>query len=455
MKKSLVPTLLSIVVLMLIWETIALVIGYPAIFPDLKSLFTGIIHIFGTQGFYSAIGATILRGIAGFLLAFVAAFGLATLSGFSVFWKAFFHPWLVVLRSVPVISVTLIALLWFRPDNLPVFIALITMFPILYQAILNGLEHTDPKLVEMAQVFGKSRTEIFVCIYLPSARNIIFGGISTAMGFGWRAIIIGEVLAQPIHGIGTGMKQAQAYINIPEVISWTVIAITISYLFDFLIKKLIKTPIHYRKRSVVVRSRHLNKSKKISISNLVKNFGEKVIFSGLTDSFSDTEVNCIKSPSGIGKTTLLRIISGIDKSYQGLVVPSGEFSIAYSFQDNRLIPWLNVRDNIRFVTDTKIAEDKITYLLGAAGMQDLGSKYPAELSGGQQQRVELIRALAAQSHVLLLDEPLNGLDEAIKNQIVELIDSWTMEYNPLIIWATHENIRMKKAAIREILLPQA
>ena len=153
---------------------------------------------------------------------------------------------MVVIRSVPVISLVLIALLWFSPNQLPVFIALLTMWPVLYQNMLNGLESTDERLVEMARVFGKTKMQRLEHIYLPSAKNLIFSGISTAMGFGWRAVIIGEVLSQPFRGIGTGMKTAQAYINISDLIAWTVVAILISYLFEHIIKYIGRIKLAYR-----------------------------------------------------------------------------------------------------------------------------------------------------------------------------------------------------------------
>ena len=239
MKKSkLIPTLLSILFLGVVWQLIAFQIGFPAIFPSLVGLLKETGRLVTSENFFIEITFTILRGLIGIAFAFVLAFLLATIAAFSSFWKTFLHPIIVVSRSIPVISLVLIALLWFSPPQLPVFIALITMFPILYQNILTGLEQTDKRYLEMATVFGKSKFNQYFKIYLPSAKVLIYDGIKTAMGFGWRAIIIGEVLAQPIHGIGTSMKQAQAYINVSELIAWTVIAVGISYLFEFIIRQI-------------------------------------------------------------------------------------------------------------------------------------------------------------------------------------------------------------------------
>ncbi|HET7733393.1 MAG TPA: hypothetical protein VFK73_06080, partial [Paludibacter sp.] len=153
MKKSnLIPILLSILSLGVAWELIALQIGFPAIFPSLIDLLKETGRLIVRDNFFIEITFTILRGIIGIVFAFFLAFILATIAAFSSFWKAFLHPLIVVSRSIPVISLVLIALLWFSPTQLPVFIALITMFPILYQNILTGLEQTDKRYLEMATV---------------------------------------------------------------------------------------------------------------------------------------------------------------------------------------------------------------------------------------------------------------------------------------------------------------
>ena len=238
-KNKIFASLFSVFILVTLWQLLSMWINYPDLIPTLPDLLKHTISLFLSKGFYFTLSATVLRGLIGFAISFIIAFLLARLSFNSQFWKHFFHPVLVVIRSIPVISIVLIALFWFSPSHLPIFIALLTMFPILYQNILNGFEHTDIRYVEMAQVFGKSKFQILWDIYLPSSRNQIFSGISTAMGFGWRAIIIGEVLAQPFRGIGTSMKMAQSYINIAELIAWTFVAVVISYLFEFIIKYLI------------------------------------------------------------------------------------------------------------------------------------------------------------------------------------------------------------------------
>ena len=459
--KKNIPAFLAVITLFSAWQLLSWSLGYPALFPSLPDLFIQILLIFSDDDFYFAILFTIYRGLIGFFISLTIALIFSTIAVFSPFWKSFFYPLVIFIRSIPVISLVLIALLWFSPNNLPVFIAFLTMFPILYQSFLNGLELTDKKLIEMAKVFGKTSIIRYTSIYLPSAKTVVFGGISSAMGFGWRAVIIGEVLSQPIRGIGTNMKQAQTYINISELIAWTVVAIAISYFFDSIFRRISTLNLihnfnkHFRKIEKVIAQNATIKV--IEINQLSKTFEKNIIIDKFSAIFSSDKVYCFKAPSGKGKTTLLHLISNIETKDQGQIKYKNIQSYAYAFQDIRLIPWLTVKENISFVVNKqRINKNEFSqtlqHLLEKTGLTEHAEKLPNELSGGQKQRVSLVRALIVKSDVLLLDEPLNGLDDELKIKIIEVLDSWISINKPLVLWATHENINLQKSEISNIFL---
>lgn len=461
MRKKLIPTLAATLLIAVIWQLIAFSIGYPAIFPSLFDLVGEVFNLFGKADFYTSLIYTISRGLFGFVLAFIPSFLLATIASFSPFWKFFLHPLIVVIRSIPVISFVLIAILWFSPANLPVFIAFMTMFPILYQNTLTGLEHTDKKWVEMAQTFGKTPVQRFFSVYLPASKKIIFDGVSTSMGFGWRAIIIGEVLAQPVRGIGTAMKHAQAFINVSELIAWTVVAIAVSYFFEGIIKLIQKNRIGVllpkaQNYSLSTHTHSIN-IKPIIINELNKDFNNKNVFDNYSIQFDAKKTYCIKGVSGKGKTTLLRLLSGLEKPDSGEIKIPDSIRVAYSFQDVRLLPWLTISENIVFALHEKHlnkheVSNLVAFLLEKMELTEHAHKFPNELSGGQQQRVGLARALSTTSDVLLLDEPLNGLDDALKIRIIGFISEWISTYQPLVIWATHEDIELMGIAVNEVVL---
>lgn len=447
--KQLLPYFLAIFLMLAGWQIIALAIGYSDIFPTIDRLFVQIFLLLGEKTFYNALFFTIIRAFVGFLLALIMAFISGSLSAFNVFWLRFFMPTVVVFRSVPVIAVVLVALLWFSPNTIPVFIAFLTMFPIIHQSVLSGLKSVDNKLVEMARVFGFKVHQIYLAIYLPQAKSIILSGFSTAAGFGWRAVIIGEVLAQPIHGIGTGMKMSQVYINVPELFAWTIMAIVTSYVFDMLIRRLAVHRIPVMKRKAHRAEIRTSRPKQVSFNSVSKSFGDNVVIDDFNYDFESGKVYLLKQPSGAGKTTLLRMLAGLLKPENGQIHKDNTLRIAYSFQDLRLCNWLTVWENIEVVVPDTNPSDKelINSILSELELDALKNMYPSQLSGGQQQRVALARTLAARADVILLDEPLNGLDTELKQKVIRVINSYILKWQPIVVWATHEDFELENVPV--------
>jgi NitT/TauT family transport system permease protein len=131
-----------------------------------------------------------------------------------------------------VISIILLALIWFNPGSVPVFIGMLTMFPFITTNVSDGIKSIDRDLVTMAEFYKVRRERIIRELYIPAIMPFIVSGASSALGIGWRAIIIGEVLSQPEYGIGTMMQNAQTFLNIDAVIAWTIVAVLISYGFE-------------------------------------------------------------------------------------------------------------------------------------------------------------------------------------------------------------------------------
>jgi NitT/TauT family transport system permease protein len=179
---------------------------------------------------------TILRGLTGFFISAFLGMTLGVIAGMSPGFNSFLSPVLVTVRSVPVIALILLALIWFSPGSVPVFIALLTMFPFICTNVIDGIRSVDKDIIEMASFYRICLRRIISEVYIPAIMPFIISGASSAMGIGWRAIIIGEVLSQPKYGIGTMMQAEQTFLNVDAVIAWTIIAVLISYGFEKIIR---------------------------------------------------------------------------------------------------------------------------------------------------------------------------------------------------------------------------
>lgn len=167
----------------------------------------------------------------------------------------------------------------------------------------------------------------------------------------------------------------------------------------------------------------------------------------LSLSVGDGEIAVLLGSSGCGKTSLLRIIAGLEAASAGAVTLDGATiagphpSIGLVFQEPRLLPWLNAAQNVEFgltgltAVDRKRRVDAILERVGIVGQSD---KLPRELSGGQQQRVALARALVTKPRVLLLDEPFSALDAMTREGLQDhLLELWAVDA-PTIVMVTHD-----------------
>lgn len=226
----------SVAVMFLLWELVAIHFNSPQIMPSPVETLAATAGLFATRNFILTVGWTLLRGVAGFAIAIFAGIALGVPGGLSKGADAFFRPWVVVMRSTPVVAFVLLALIWFESSNVPLFIGVLTMFPMIYTNVSEGIRSVDRNLVEMAGFYRVGRIRTVREVYLPAIAPFVTSGISTAVGIGWRAIIIGEVLSQPAYGIGTVMHESQSFLRVDILIAWTVIAVLLSAMFDKLIK---------------------------------------------------------------------------------------------------------------------------------------------------------------------------------------------------------------------------
>ena len=185
----------------------------------------------------------------------------------------------------------------------------------------------------------------------------------------------------------------------------------------------------------------------LSIKNIRKAFGEKKIFDGFSYEFSETGIYAICGESGVGKTTLLRIISGLDTDFEGSVVGGGFKNVSVAFQEYRLFPHLTAVDNVAIPNgedeSIKIAAKDLLTTLGFSNEEFV--KLPSELSGGMKQRVSLARAVLKNTPILILDEPTKELDSSLRNVVYNIIKKESQRRLVIIVTHHGEDVEMLEA----------
>lgn len=194
----------------------------------------------------------------------------------------------------------------------------------------------------------------------------------------------------------------------------------------------------------------------LTIDNVSKQYGNKVALKNANLKIKKGEFVAIVGMSGSGKTTLLRMIAGLEAPTIGTIMQNNQEITAINkharvmFQDDRLLPWMSVLDNLTFGSHKKADVQRAEALLKTMSLNEFANFYPTKLSGGQRQRVALARALMFNPDLLLLDEPLGALDALTRLNMQDLILKVTNEQNITTILVTHdvtEAVRMANQII--------
>lgn len=199
----------------------------------------------------------------------------------------------------------------------------------------------------------------------------------------------------------------------------------------------------------------------IEVKNLVKKFGDKTVIDDISFKVNDRETLAIVGFSGSGKSTVLKLISGLIPKDSGEIITS-EGDIAMVFQYSALFDSLNVADNIAFslherrdlrkkYTEKEISE-LVSQKLELVGLKGVEKLYPSELSGGMQKRVSFARAIVTQPNSILYDEPTAGLDPMSSTLIEDYIVRLKDEIGAASIVVTHQMSTIMRTADRVIML---
>jgi len=174
----------------------------------------------------------------------------------------------------------------------------------------------------------------------------------------------------------------------------------------------------------------------VTVNNLIRAYGEKVILNNLNLVIEEGEFVALLGESGCGKTTLLRTLAGLDPVQGGAIrTPSAP---AVVFQEHRLLPWENLWKNVALGLRSENPKEEAARALEEVGLGDRLDDWPRNLSGGQAQRVAIARSLVQSPKLLLLDEPFASLDALTRIKMHNLLKLLIKKHRPGVLLVTHD-----------------
>lgn len=218
-----------------VWQIASMAIGYELLLPSPLEVLLRLTELVQKADFWYAVLHTAVRIFGGFFMAVFAALLLAVLSGVFRIVRTLVYPFMAAVKSVPVASFVILALIWLGSDSLSVFIAFVMVLPVMYTGILAGMDARDEKMLEMAEVFGLSPIAKALYIYLPNAFSYARAALCVSLGLCWKAGVAAELIGVPHGSVGEQLYFSKAYFLTADLFAWTFVIVVLSILFEKLV----------------------------------------------------------------------------------------------------------------------------------------------------------------------------------------------------------------------------
>lgn len=218
-----------------VWQLFAQITGNELLFPTPVSVFRRFFELASTLDFYKNILYSMVRVLLGALSAIVCGIILGTLTSK---WKLLYElltPLMTVIKSTPVSSFIILALVWMKRTLLPMFIVYLIVLPVVFSNVYEGIGSTDKKLLEMTRVYGVPFARRVRVLYIPSVLPYLRSAVMTSIGLAWKAGIAAEVLSSPAISIGKKLFEAKQYLETTDLFAWTLAVIIMSLIIELIV----------------------------------------------------------------------------------------------------------------------------------------------------------------------------------------------------------------------------
>ena len=214
----------------IVWQTAAMAVGQRLLLASPVETLVRLVELIQTAAFWKSTLFSMGQILLGFSLAVVTSTAAAALSARFAAVRELLSPPLAVIRSVPVASFVIVALIWIPSRRLSILISFLIALPVLFESMLAAIERTDPQLVEMARAFRMPPVNRLLHLYLPAVLPHFRAAAITAMGLAWKSGVAAEVIGIPGGSIGEKLYKAKVYLATPDLFAWTLTIVLLSLL---------------------------------------------------------------------------------------------------------------------------------------------------------------------------------------------------------------------------------
>ena len=223
---------------LLVWEVAAYLVGVGILLVSPRVTLFRLIELAGTSSYWASIFMSMQRIMLGFFIALTVGVLLAAASAKWKIIYQFFLPLINVMNAIPIASFVIIALLAFSSRNLPVFVAFVTVLPIIFHNTYKGILSADDKMLEMAKLFRVKWWKKTYYIYFMTTAPFVISAASVGIGFAWKSGIAAELIGI-VHGtIGANLHQARVFLQTADVFAWTITIVMLSFIMEKAFQKL-------------------------------------------------------------------------------------------------------------------------------------------------------------------------------------------------------------------------
>ena len=224
--------LIALGLIIALWAITAKAVDSAIIFPKFSSTMKAFFELFGQKAFYVALGNSLSRVVISFLISFICALVLAIFASRLKAANQILSFMTSIMRAIPTMSIILLALIWLTTMQAPMLVAILVIFPLQFEGILNAILNVDPRLIEMAKIYNVPTKKIILKLYLPETSSGIFSTVRSTISLNVKLIIAAEVMAQTRNSIGVQMQQASLYLEMHVLLAWTIVAVILGLVLE-------------------------------------------------------------------------------------------------------------------------------------------------------------------------------------------------------------------------------